>query len=177
MRPWFTARKKFDPSAGRAWEDYVGWSKLTHLAEVISLDSMLCPSVLKETKDDYWPHLAETQLFGFFTDLPFLERQLSQTDGHILLSVYLNPPELPTLPTELERFVFVGFDLLEAASATSALTNCGGFPKAFSNDELNAVGLIEGHARAVEVKNALCKEYPEENHADCDLWAVFARRE
>jgi len=39
----YTALNVFDKSSrkyGRGWDDYIKWSKLTHLTEVISLDSM-----------------------------------------------------------------------------------------------------------------------------------------
>jgi hypothetical protein len=55
----------------------------------------------------------------------------------------------------------------------SALTNCGGFPKAFSNSELSKKGLLTGYERSRSVQDSLIREYPNERHADCHLWAIF----
>jgi hypothetical protein len=56
MIPWFTATQPFTPADGDRWIDYVKWSGLTQLQEVVSLDGMLCPTLLPEIKDEYWPH-------------------------------------------------------------------------------------------------------------------------
>lgn len=73
---------------------YIAWSGLHQLVELVSLDGMLCPSVLRR-------------------------------------------------------------------------------PEAFSNEELNAVGLLSIFDRAVEVQERLHELFPDEPHADCDLWAIF----
>jgi hypothetical protein len=44
---------------------------------------------------------------------------------------------------------------------------------AFDNAELSSKGLIDDYARAEQVRSALRANYPEEPHAECDLWAVF----
>ncbi|MEK1923951.1 MAG: hypothetical protein AAAB11_00735, partial [Rhizobium giardinii] len=46
----YIAVEKFDPSKGLQWRDYIVWSGLTQLDEIVSLDGMLCPLILKETK-------------------------------------------------------------------------------------------------------------------------------
>ena len=143
------------------------------LDELFSLDFMLCPSVLKEVKDHYWDFMADFRVFGFFTDLDFLKAQLENASNYSLICAIRNPEDRPRLPDYLSEFEFVGFDLLEVESTTSALTNCGGFPLAFDNSELSPKGLIHDYARADEIRRALLREYPEEPHAECDLWAVF----
>ena len=70
-------------------------------------------------------------------------------------------------------FEFIGYDLVDKDSSISALTNCGGFPKAFSNGELSEKGLFRTHERSREVQEALRQQYPTEHHADCHLWAIF----
>src|SRR5262249_8978200 len=56
MQPWFIATETFTPRSD-AWAKYVAWSGLTQLDEVVSLDPMLCPSVLPDIKPQYWPHI------------------------------------------------------------------------------------------------------------------------
>ena len=68
------------------------------------------------------------------------------------LQVFRNPSlHLEPLSGRI-AFEFLGYDLVETETATSALTNCGGFPKAFSNNELNSKGLLNSHSRAIEVQ-------------------------
>lgn len=72
-----------------------------------------------------------------------------------------------------DAFNFVGYDLIEAQTRISALTNCGGFPDIFRNEELNHFGLIEGFDRALEIKRLLAALHPEETHAQCDMYAIW----
>jgi hypothetical protein len=58
-------------------------------------------------------------------------------------------------------------------SAVSALTNCGGFPKAFSAGDLSAAGLIADRSRAVAIRDRLLEEYPHDAHAECAIWAIW----
>lgn len=41
-----------------------------------------------------------------------------------------------------KRFKFYGYDLLEDFTSISALTNCGGFDKAFLPKDISEYGLI-----------------------------------
>ncbi len=42
----YSAVKRFDPACGESWTNFIEWCGLTQLREVISLDSILCPSVI-----------------------------------------------------------------------------------------------------------------------------------
>jgi hypothetical protein len=72
-----------------------------------------------------------------------------------------------------ERFGFRGFDLVEDATGISALINCGGFDKAFLRSDLSDRGLLVDHAKARDVQTRLRIEYPESDHAQCRLWALW----
>ena len=50
---------------------------------------------------------------------------------------------------------------------------CGGFEAAFDNTELSSEGLIEKFGRTQEIQSALLENYPDEPHADCQIWAVW----
>jgi hypothetical protein len=116
-------------------------------------------------------------MFGFFTELDYLRAQTLNATNSRRICAVLNPQERPQLPSTLRAFEFLGFDLLEVERTTSALTNCGGFPLAFANTELSSKGLITSYERAEAVRQKLRAKYPEEPHADCDLWAVFVEGE
>jgi hypothetical protein len=173
VTPWYIATKKFGPESGENWEKYIAWSGLHQLVELVSLDDMLCPSVLREIRDEYWPYIVnENFLLGYFTDFPFLMSQVESIEPKNVLCVFREPSQLPRAP-EGEPFRFEGYDLVDLKFGVSALTNCGGSPEAFSNEELNAVGLLSTFERAVEVQQRLRELFPDEPHADCDLWAIF----
>jgi len=74
------------------------------------------------------------------------------------------------------RFAFCGFDLVDEQGGISALTNCGGFDRAFSPTELSECGLFLDHSRALVVRQLLRTEYPDEPHARCRIWAIWKRK-
>jgi hypothetical protein len=171
-QPWYIATESFTPNDGEKWKGYVAWSGLAHLEEVVTLDQMLCPTLLPEIKDSFWPHIVNQDfLLNYFVDLDFLLTQVPDVPRKNLLCV-VRDPSAEALQIADTRFEIVGFDLLETDTATSALVNCGGFPRAFQNGELNSKGLLSSLSRAREVQLALRAEYPEEHHALCDVWQV-----
>jgi len=173
----YIATEKFGPSDGPGWENYIAWSGLTQLTEVVTLDGMLCRIVLDEIKDSYWPHIVnEDYMLSFFLDLDFLLSELPDAQELNLLGVIRKPAEDVSL-LAWDGFTFLGYDLMDKDVGNSALTNCGGFPEAFANSELSNVGLIMDFERAVEIQQTLRRKYyPPEHHADCDLWAIFRRQ-
>ncbi|OHV90511.1 hypothetical protein [Mesorhizobium sp. ORS 3428] len=178
MQRLFIATKKFDPFHSAGWKEYLEWSGLIQLTEVVTLDGMLCPFALAETKESYWPYIVhEDNMLSFFVDLDFLLSELADIRDLNILGVIRRPPENVS-SIDWNGFAFLGYDLMDKAVGNSALTNCGGFPDAFANSELSNVGLIQDFERAVEIQRALRnKYYPPEHHADCDLWAIFRQKE
>jgi hypothetical protein len=175
MTPWFIATERFDQSYA-GWGKYIAWSGLEQLDEVVSLDGALCPTVLPTIKKEYWNHIVnEDLMFHFFIDLDYLRNETADIHRKNLLCVFRNPPGHPSSQVP-EGFEFIGYDLVDKDTSISALTNCGGFPKAFSNGELSEKGLFRTHERSREVQDALRQQYPNEPHADCYLWAIFRCR-
>jgi len=172
MTPWFIATQKFDKSNG-GWEQYLAWSGLEQLDELVSLDPILCPSVLPEIKREYWSRIVnEDFMLQFFTDLDYLRGEITGIQRRNLLCVFRNPLVHPT--SEVPKgFEFVGYDLVDVQSTASALTNCGGFPDVFSNSELSEKGLLKSQERSRQVQAELHRRYPQEVHAHCHAWAIF----
>jgi hypothetical protein len=172
MAPWFIAAERFDPSDAR-WGKYIAWSGLEQLDEVVSLDGTLCPTVLPNIKPANWDHIVnENLMLNFFTDLDYLRNETAEIRRKNILCVFRNPGDHPSSQVP-EGFEFVGYDLVDKDASISALTNCGGFPQAFSNAELSEKGLLRNHERGLEVQETLRQQYPNEHHADCHLWAIF----
>jgi hypothetical protein len=173
MIPWFIATERFGPWDEDRWARYIEWSGLIQLDELVSLDAMLNPPVLRAMKDSYWPKVPENwRMFGLFTDLDFLRKEITGVARCNLLCVFRNPSEAPVLPSTPIEFELLGYDLIEVEGSTSALSNCGGFPQAFSDVELSKNGLLPSHLRACQVQESLRALYPLEDHADCDVWAI-----
>ena len=173
MQPWFIATERFTSRGGEAWQKYVAWSRLGHLDEVVSLDPILCPTLLPEIKDEYWPYIVnEDFMLNFFVDLDFLLNQISCARERNLLCVYRNPVGPPPPYKGSLNFEFLGYDLIDVQGSASALTNCGGFPGVFENSELSSKGLLTSHERASKVQADLRTKHPKEHHADCHVWAI-----
>ena len=172
MTPWYIATEKFGPQK-EGWGTYVAGSGLRQLNEVVTLDTLLCPRVLRDIKDHYRQYIVnEDFMLNFFTDFEFLVRETADIPEKNVLGVYRNPTSHPPAPS-VAKFEFIGYDLVDIWAGNSALTNCGGFPKAFSNDELSPKGLLASCERAAEVQKALRKHYSEEDHATCHVWAIY----
>ena len=174
MQPLFIATQKFDPSDGEKWRSYVGWANLPQLVEVVSLDGILCPRLVGELTDEDWLHnVQENYLLNYFYDLDYLLRRVADVSRRNILGFYRNPDHHTEVPPAAGPFFFVGYDLVEQGGEISALTNCGGFPETFSNDDLNSCGLLSDFARAIEVRRLLIANNPGEPHANCDLYAIW----
>lgn len=175
----FIVVERFGAADVGSWSNYVAFSGLTHLTEIVGLDSSLSPRLLKSYEAEDWNHLAFTeQLFGCFNDLAYaLRRSSNDVDPrrHQVLAVAREPTEAEVRGVSLENFMFMGFELIEEATTISALTNCGGFEGAFSASDLSSCGLVPTASRAYEIRGALEALFPEENHAHCAVWAVWRR--
>jgi hypothetical protein len=79
----------------------------------------------------------EDFMLHFFTDLDYLRGEIAA-----ISCVFRNPVAQPSAAQVPEGFEFIGYDLLAKDSGITALTNCRGFPKAFSNNELSEKGLL-----------------------------------
>ena len=93
-----------------------------------------------------------------------------------ILAVLQNPAAEEVRSFTDRRFEFRGFDLVDVYGNISALVNCGGFDKVFAPTELSECGLLTDHAKALRVQMRLREEYPDEHHANCDLWAIWQMR-
>lgn len=174
MVPWYIATARFDPTSNPSeWASYVARTGLHDLIEVVTLDDLLCPPVLQDIKPTYWPHIVnEDFMLHFFHDLEFMLAEVQTATPMNILCVYRNPETHPP-PPDQGSWAFVGYDLVDVWGGNSALTNCGGFPKAFLESELSTQGLLPNRERAFEVQHALRSQYENEHHSDCHVWAVY----
>lgn len=163
----FVALKTFIPTG-----KYKEWSKLLHLEEVVSLDCALCPSLIDDL-DSISKFQEQWGLSNVFTDLDWVLQKVKDVKDKQILAVLREPEEDCRETGHPEGFKFYGYDLVEDATRISALTNCGGFDKAFSACDLSRYGLIEKLIKAKEIQLRLREHYPDDEHADCTLWAIW----
>jgi hypothetical protein len=172
MNPCFIAVEKFSPADGRGWKEYIRWSGLSQLTELVSLDICLCKRIVNELTAEDVKHVSqEPYLSVFFNDLDYLLKLVGNKKGIHILATMREPAAEVADVLKDGRFEFLGYDLLE--SGISSLTNCGGFDKSFSNSELSTIGLIKNFVRAQEIQKSLKGNYPEEPHAQTTIWALW----
>jgi hypothetical protein len=172
----YSAVQRFDPACGDKWTKFIEWCGLTQLREVVSLDGILCPSVIvidELTVEDWQYNVSESFKCHLFHDLERLLGKVAGNERVNVLALMQNPTDDEVREFSDHRFAFRGFDLVELQTGISALVNCGGFPKAFSPAELSDCGLLTSHAKALSVQKLLQAEYPDEHHANCDVWAIW----
>jgi hypothetical protein len=174
MPPVFVANRKFDADAGARWAGYLVWSGLHQLQELVSLDTVLCPTVPEQLEAEDWEHNVQADYqISYFRSLEYLRKRVAGEPGLNILAVLQNPSPADLESVELPGFRFLGFDLLDVHGDISALSNCGGFEGVFAGSELSEHGLLPGLPRAYEVQHGLSTAYPDEPHARCDVWAIW----
>jgi hypothetical protein len=172
----FRLSERFDSYSGETWINYIKWSGFVHFNEVVGLDCSLCKSVIFELSTSDWDHIVYAEhLFAVFDDSRYLLSRCPLTERSQLLAVSREPSVDEVRAFRQEGFTFKGYDLIEEATCISALTNCGGFERAFLPSDLSTEGLIRDHQRAYDVRALLHNEYPDEHHADCDVWAIWRK--
>ncbi len=176
---WFTCRAVCSPATRADWDEYVAWANLPQLREVLSLDGMLCPDVIGDLETQDWDYnVHEDYHIFFFRDFEYLRARVQHLAGaKNFFAVCLNPETDARALFDDARFEFAGYDLMDEWAGNSALTNCGGFPNAFANEELSELGLLQEYARACVAREQLLVQYPDEPHADCDVWALWKYRD
>ncbi len=173
--PWYIATQAFSPRRGQPWHDYLAWSQLAQLTELVSLDIILCPAILDTLTTEDWEHNVHADcLTALFKDLDYLLARVGIQSERSVLAVMREPSEADCAGFTDARFAFEGFDLVERPGlGVSALSNCGGFPLAFANDELNSVGLLPTYEAAVATQRRLLERYPDGHHAACHVWSIW----
>ncbi|HEY4231653.1 MAG TPA: hypothetical protein VGO79_15895 [Thermoanaerobaculia bacterium] len=170
----YTAVECSNPETRADWSTFVAWSRLTQLREVVSLDFLLCPNAFQELAAEDWEHnVHEDFKTHLFRDADYVSRRVTGK-AMTVLALIEEPSDAEVASFRDPRFAFCGFDLVdEQGGGISALTNCGGFDRAFLPAELTECGLLLDPSRARAVRELLRTEYPDEPHARCRIWAIW----
>lgn len=176
---WFTATKKFDPQNAPGWPEYIEWSGLHQLRRVLTLDITLCPPAIEELIPEDWRYnVQEDFRILYFRDFEYLIRRLPPDRKMFnILAILLEPMTVAGGIFSDDRFLLRGYDLVERETGISALTNCKGFESAFKGNDLSTDGLIVDFQAARLAQSRLRERYPDEHHADCELWAIWEKND
>src|SRR5690349_1645395 len=80
--PVYVAKRRFGPAVGEAWQRYLAWSGLDHLSELVTLDTILCPTVPEELTPEDWRHnVAADYQTGYFRSLDYLRSRRLERPG------------------------------------------------------------------------------------------------
>ena len=165
MKIGYVAVGTFSPN-----EKYKKWSKLFQLRQAVSLD---CPKILTQGIEDEHCYLPGTSFFNdIVDDLDFLLSKVKSYKDKQILAV-IKEPKSDCADIQIDnRFRFYGYDLIDDVRI-SALTNCGGFDKAFISEDISEYGLIKEFDKVKQIQSLLDTEYPDEEHAYCSIWAIW----
>lgn len=173
MSEWlYTLRERFTPETANGWAEYLEFSGFKHIAELVTLDSLMCPSVMTELVDEDWKHNVHADFrTELFHDPDYLlDRQPLDRSRHQLLAILEAPSGPEHVPAGFSR---CGFDIMDAYFGNSTLTNCGPIPEAFAASEVNAFGLLSDREMAFEVRNRMRRLEPNDPHlGNCEVWYI-----
>ena len=173
MTNWyFTARQRFISSQTQDWQSYIQFSGFTHIIEVVTLDSILCPDLIDDLTDEDWSHnLQADYRVTWFTDLAYLRQRIHwRPDQDQLLAILESPTHIHEVPS---KFEFCGFDIVDEHDGNSVLTNCGQFPDIFSPSVVNSLGLLPNLEQANTIAAQIRAAFPDDPHCrNCRVWQI-----
>jgi hypothetical protein len=168
----FTARERFTPSQIEGWHNYIKFSGFTHITEVVTLDYILCPDLIKDLIDEDWSYNVQVDCrITWFTNPTYLRQRINWHVGQDqLLAILEQPKHLHQVPP---KFEFCGFDIVDDDDDNSILTNCGQFPDVFKPSDVNQFGLLSdlNHTNAIAAQ--IRATFPDEPHCcNCRVWQI-----
>lgn len=173
MAEWlYTLRERLTPASTDGWDSYLSFSNFKHIAELVTLDSILCPDIIAELCDEDWKHnVHEDFRTLLFRDGNYLlARQPLVPSRHQVLAVLERPNVRESIPAGYSR---CGFDIMDSWFGNSTLTNCGPIPEAFDPSMVNEFGLLPDCEVATEVCSKMRKLHPDDPHlGECQVWMV-----
>ncbi|MHB8974945.1 MAG: hypothetical protein ACYC3X_31620 [Pirellulaceae bacterium] len=176
MSEWlYTIRERCTPDTKEGWEGYLAFSGFTHITELVTLDSMMCPAIITDLVDEDWNHnVHEDCRITFFRDSEYLlNRQPLDPVRHQLLAIVERPDGTESVPV---GFTPCGFDIMDSYFGNSTLTNCGPIPEVFAPSTVNTFGLLSDLATAMEVRDKMRRQRPVDPHLrDCEVWQIARR--
>lgn len=173
MSNWiYTVRERFTSAHGDRWTRYLEWSGVSHVVELVTLDTILCCDRIGDLISEDWAYNVQADFrLTWFTNLDYLRQRSSLQRGRDQLIAAIRQPAVRQQPPS--GFIHCGFDILDYEGAISVLTNCGRFSNIFKPSEVNRWGLIEEIEKAQAIAQQIRSNFPDEPHChQCQVWQV-----
>lgn len=173
MPKWlYTIRERRTSTPNPRFDSFRVFSGFSHITELVTLDSMMCPDLVDELRTEDWEYNVHeefrTELFRNAEYL--LSRQPLDASKHQLIAALECPPAQFVVP---HGFSICGHDIMDSYFGNSTLTNCGPIPEAFMPTEVNDVGLIDDRDRAFAIRDTMRQLQPDDPHlGGCEVWLL-----
>jgi hypothetical protein len=172
MSRMFAACQRFDQRNGDSWSRFIEWTGFQHIREIVSIDTMLCPSLIDELADEDWQYNIHADYrTSFFRDAKYLRRRIDyDCFRHNILALTKEPTSFVEPPN---GFAFRGYDILDSYDSISVLTNCGAFPSIYSVEDINEYALVSDLDRVTEIASAIRKpHWDDHRRQECRVWGI-----
>jgi len=172
---YYTALERFDPGNGERWSGYLQWLGRSDLKRIVTLDSLLCPTVVHVQSAEDWQFVAQEELMlDFFNEPGFVLRRVAHHRPSMVVAVARDPTAAEVSGFPHPEFKLAGFDVVDNQLTASALFSPSRFPDVFHVRELSSEsGLIKSRERAFRIRDTLRRCYPDRAEAQCHVWAIW----
>jgi hypothetical protein len=161
--------ERFGPEHKDKWQSYIQWRGLD-LTAFDSVDGILRPDLfMPESKEDWDNCVNEDNKLNLITNLDYARKILGRYEDSVIVGVEI----------ELEEGYgpedgFLGYDIIDGYCDISLVTNWGTDEEDLLSEHVMTNGLIGDLNRALQIRDTLRKEFPEDAHAEnCEVWAVY----
>jgi len=110
---YYSVYEHFGSFAGEAWLKYTEWRGITHVHEIVTTDSILCPCVIDEHTDEDWQfNFHEYSKTHFFRNPDYLARRADfDPHAHNLLAITQKPTNRAASHTASECSLILNLQL------------------------------------------------------------------
>lgn len=159
---------RFGPEDGDRWQEYLKWRGL-RLDRFDSIDSILRPSLFNPETVLDWDNCVQADYrLDLITSLDYARSILSRYQNAVIVGVQ------PDVDSVRQADGLLGYDVIDAFSSVSLLTDWGVDEEKITTPYLASNGLVMKFERALAIRDELRQRFPEDDHANqCTVWGVY----
>lgn len=161
--------ERFCPEVGERWQNYLEWRGLP-LTGFESADRILRPDLFEPESHDDWHNCVNADFkLNLITNLAYARKILKRYESAVLIGV-----EIELEDGYAPQDGLSGFDVIDGYCDVSLVTNWGNDEEDIVSEHVMPNGLIGDLTRALQIRNSLRKNFPEDSHAqNCTVWAIY----
>jgi hypothetical protein len=159
---------RFGPEDGAKWQEYLQWRGL-RLDRFDSIDSILRPSLFNPETVLDWDNCVQADYrLDLITSLDYATSILGRYKNVVIVGVQ------PDVDSVRKTVGLSGYDVIDAFSGISLLTNWGVDEEMIMTPHIASNGLVMEIERALAIRDELRQRFPEDDHANqCTVWGVY----